>query len=50
MSRHRGRRAFFLYERHQQGRLQGMLPPETRGSFRVIHDQNNKFSLAQADL
>jgi len=50
MSRHRGRRAFFLYERHQQGRLQGMLPPETRGSFHVIHDQNNKFSLAQADL
>jgi len=50
VSRHRGRRAFFLYERFQQARLQGMLPPEARGSFRVIHDQNNKFSLAQADL
>ncbi len=50
MSRHRGRRAFFLYERHQQARLQGLLPQDARGSFRVIHDQNNKFSLAQADL
>jgi len=50
MSRHRGRRAFFLYERHQQSRLQGMLPPESRSSFRVVDDQNNKFSLAQADL
>jgi len=50
MSRHRGRRTFFLFERHQQSRLQGLLPQEARGSFRVIHDQNNKFSLAQADL
>ena len=50
MSRHRGRRHFFLFERHQQSRLQALLPPEARGSFRVIHDQNNKFSLAQADL
>ena len=31
MSRHRGRRAFFLYERFQQSRLQGMLPAEARG-------------------
>jgi len=50
MSRHRGRRAFFLYERFQQARLQGLLPPEARGSFHVVHEQNNKFSLAQADL
>jgi 4-amino-4-deoxy-L-arabinose transferase-like glycosyltransferase len=50
MSRHRGKRTFFLYERFQQSRLQGMLPPEARASFRVVHDQNNKFSLAQADL
>ena len=50
ISRHRGRRAFFLFERFQQSRLQGLLPPEARGSFRIIHDQNNKFSLAQADL
>jgi len=50
ISRHRGRRTFFLYERFQQARLQGLLPPEARPSFRVVDDQNNKFSLAQADL
>jgi 4-amino-4-deoxy-L-arabinose transferase-like glycosyltransferase len=50
MSRHRGRRAFFLYERFQQARLQGLLPAEARGSFHVVDEQNNKFSLAQVDL
>jgi 4-amino-4-deoxy-L-arabinose transferase-like glycosyltransferase len=50
LSHHRGRRTFFLYERYQQARLQGLLPPETRASFHVVDDQNNKFSLAQADL
>jgi 4-amino-4-deoxy-L-arabinose transferase-like glycosyltransferase len=50
ISRHRGRRAFFLYERFQGSRLQGLLPPESRASFRVVHDKNNKFSLAQVDL
>ncbi|HXT99367.1 MAG TPA: glycosyltransferase family 39 protein, partial [Polyangia bacterium] len=50
MTRHRGRRVFFLYERHQQSRLQAMLPAESRASFHVVHDENNKFSLAQADL
>jgi 4-amino-4-deoxy-L-arabinose transferase-like glycosyltransferase len=47
---HRGRRAFFLYERFQQARVQGLLPAEARGSFHVVDEQNNKFSLAQADL
>jgi 4-amino-4-deoxy-L-arabinose transferase-like glycosyltransferase len=50
VSRHRGRRTFFLYERFQQARLQGILPPESRASFHVVDEQNNKFSLAQADL
>jgi 4-amino-4-deoxy-L-arabinose transferase-like glycosyltransferase len=50
ISHHRGRRAFFLFERFQQARLQGLLPPEARGTFQVIDTQNNKFSLAQADL
>jgi hypothetical protein len=50
MSRHRGRRTFFLFERFQQSRLKGLLPPESQASFRVVHDGNNKFSLAQADL
>jgi 4-amino-4-deoxy-L-arabinose transferase-like glycosyltransferase len=47
---HRGRRAFFIFEQHQQARITGDLPPEARPSFRVIDDSNNKFSLAQADL
>ena len=47
---HRGRRAFFLFERFQQPRLQGLLPVEARASFHVVDDKNNKFTLAQADL
>jgi 4-amino-4-deoxy-L-arabinose transferase-like glycosyltransferase len=47
---HRGRRAFFLYERHQQGHIRDDLPVETRASFQVVDELNNKFSLAQADL
>ncbi len=47
---HRGRRTFFLFERFQQQRVQALLPPESKASFRVLDDQNNKFFLAQADL
>jgi 4-amino-4-deoxy-L-arabinose transferase-like glycosyltransferase len=47
---HRGRRIFFLYERHQQGRIREDLPEDARGSFQVVDELNNKFSLAQADL
>ncbi|HSS40631.1 MAG TPA: glycosyltransferase family 39 protein [Polyangia bacterium] len=50
LERHRGRRVFFLFERYQQGRIHEDLPPDARGSFRVVDDFNNKFSLAQADL
>jgi hypothetical protein len=50
IARHRGRRAFFLFERFQQGRLAGLLPPEARPSFHVVDDKNNKFTLAAADL
>ncbi|MES1206784.1 MAG: hypothetical protein ABUS79_12680, partial [Pseudomonadota bacterium] len=50
MGRHRGRRLFFLMEKGQRGRVEGLLPAETRASFRVIDDGNNKFILAQADL
>jgi 4-amino-4-deoxy-L-arabinose transferase-like glycosyltransferase len=47
---HRGRRAFFIFEHYQQGRVTDDLPPEARASFKIIDDSNNKFSLAQADL
>jgi 4-amino-4-deoxy-L-arabinose transferase-like glycosyltransferase len=50
IARHRGHRAFFLYERHQQGRIRDDLPVESRPSFQVVDERNNKFSLAQADL
>jgi 4-amino-4-deoxy-L-arabinose transferase-like glycosyltransferase len=50
MDRHRGQRAFFLYERGQQSHIEGMLPTEARPSFIVLDSSNNKFSLAQADL
>jgi hypothetical protein len=50
VSRHRGRSAYFLYERHQESRIKNLLPAEARGSFNVVDQQNNKFSLARADL
>ena len=50
LGRHRGSRQFFIYERGQQGHLQGLLPAESRASFKVLDSQNNKFSVAQADL
>ncbi len=50
IARHRGRRAFFIFERHQQNRVESDLPPEARPSFKIVDDSNNKFSLAEADL
>ena len=50
LGKHKGTRQFFMYERGQQGHLQGLLPPEARASFKVVDSQNNKFSVAQADL
>jgi 4-amino-4-deoxy-L-arabinose transferase-like glycosyltransferase len=50
VAHHRGHRHFFLFERGQQGHLEGLLPPEARPSFQVVDSHNNKFSLAQVDL
>jgi 4-amino-4-deoxy-L-arabinose transferase-like glycosyltransferase len=50
LSRNRGRRHFFLYERGQQGHLQQLLPIDSQKSFKVLDESNNKFSVAQADL
>jgi 4-amino-4-deoxy-L-arabinose transferase-like glycosyltransferase len=47
---HRGRRVYFMFERARKSRLQGLLPAEARGSFTVIYETNNKFSVAFADL
>lgn len=50
LQRHRGRRVFFLFERYQKTHIQDQLPPEARGSFRVVDEMNDKISLGQADL
>ncbi len=50
LQRHSGERVFFILERARQGRLVSLLPAEARGSFNVIHDKNNKFIMAHADL
>ena len=41
-------RTFFLFEHGQRGHLQQLLPVEAQGSFKVLDDKNNKFSVAQA--
>jgi 4-amino-4-deoxy-L-arabinose transferase-like glycosyltransferase len=50
IANHRGRRVYFIYERGRQPRLQTLLPVETRSSFTVIYEENNKFSVAYADI
>jgi 4-amino-4-deoxy-L-arabinose transferase-like glycosyltransferase len=50
LTSHRGRRIYFIFERGRQGRLQSLLPAEVRASFHVIYDENNKFSVAYADI
>ena len=42
----------YLADREEvwQGRLISLLPAESRASFKVLDERNNKFSLAQADL
>jgi hypothetical protein len=50
IAHHRGHRHFFIYERGQQAHLESLLPPEVRGSFRVVDSKNNKFSVAVAEF
>jgi hypothetical protein len=47
---HRGRRVFVIYERGRQNHVQQLLPPESRASFKVLYEKNNKFSLAEAQI
>ena len=47
---HRGRRVFVLFERGRLEKVKRLLPPESRDSFQVLYEKNNKFSLAQADI
>jgi hypothetical protein len=47
---HRGRRIFFLIERHRLESLRGLLPENARSSLEVVDDSNNKVYLAAAQL
>jgi hypothetical protein len=50
MAKHRGHRAFFLVERSRWAQLEGLVPPETKGSLKMVDTSNMKFCLAQVDL
>ena len=50
LGKHRGRRAFFLVERSRWSQLQGIVPPETKASLKMVDEGNMKFCLAQIDL
>jgi hypothetical protein len=50
LTSHRGRRIFFLIERHRLESLRGNLPEASRSSLQVVDDSNNKVYLAVAQL
>ena len=50
LQRHTGQRVFFILERSRQSRLVSLLPASARATFTVIHDKNNKFIMAHADI
>jgi hypothetical protein len=50
VAKHRGHRAFLLVERTNWSRLDGMVPPESKGSLKIVDDSNMKFVLGQVDL
>ncbi|MCS6914605.1 MAG: glycosyltransferase family 39 protein [Myxococcales bacterium] len=47
---HRGRRIFFVLERHRLELLRALLPSPSGATLRVVDDSNNKVYLAVADL
>lgn len=49
-SSHRGKRVYFLIERHRLDSLRGLLPEEARKSLEVVDESNNKVYLARAQL
>lgn len=50
LDRRKGHRVFFIFERGRQAHLQDLLPAYARGSWQVLEERNNKFSLAVAQL
>jgi 4-amino-4-deoxy-L-arabinose transferase-like glycosyltransferase len=50
IANHRGRRVFIIFERGRQSHVQQLLPAETRSTFKVLYEKNNKFSLAEVQI
>ena len=50
LNAHRGRRIYFLIERHRLEVLRGALPEASRKTLEVVDDSNNKVYLARAQL
>jgi 4-amino-4-deoxy-L-arabinose transferase-like glycosyltransferase len=50
IAKHRGKRAFFLVERSRWSQLQGIVPPETKASLKMVDESNMKFCLASIQL
>ena len=48
LGRHRGQRVFFLFERTSRRASRRCCRPRRRAVFRVLDEQNNKFTLAVA--
>jgi 4-amino-4-deoxy-L-arabinose transferase-like glycosyltransferase len=50
VTRHPGRRAFFIIERTRLDGLKGILPEHVRPTVKIVNDDNNKFYLLTAQL
>jgi hypothetical protein len=50
LTSHRGRRIFFLIERHRIDSLRSLLPEAARPSLEIVDDSNNKVYLVRANL
>jgi len=50
MSKHRGKRAFFLIERSRWSQLEGLVPADAKASLRMVDESNMKFCLGVIQL
>jgi hypothetical protein len=50
IANHRGHRVFIIFEKGRLSHVQQLLPAETRPTFKVLYEKNNKFSLAQFEI
>ncbi len=50
MSKHRGKRAFFLIERSRWSQLEGLVPADAKASLHMVDESNMKFCLGEIQL